>query len=233
MDPEKESREEKSNVNVVDVGVKNTENKESGEPKKTNRTLWLGAGIAAFILVIGALFLLLPSLKNIFEGWQSQQNQLTGLMACFPINSNYLKGWKLVEYDADLLQVPSDIRKEWLKDNITDAAKLHFKKGDKDLFVWVRQYPDNATLLRATSRDFTNPFAWYNQSEIVLGDGGKIGIYKSQDTKPPLLLYVTFDDKLLYLVYFNSNMSYFSAEPMADKPFLYNLAKEIVSHCSV
>ncbi len=176
----------------------------------------------AVIAVLTACFLL-------FYSKPSQEPQFVGLMSCMP-NSDYLAGWKLVEYDKNLAEIQSELRKEWLAQNISDAAMLHYNKNSQDLYIWARKYPDNKSLAIG-ARDFTNPLAWREQSELAFGNG-KIGLYKARESKPPLLLYLIFDDKLIYLAYYNSNLSYVPNNSMADKIFLTNLGREIYISCS-
>ncbi|MEM2954382.1 MAG: hypothetical protein QW625_00300 [Candidatus Nanoarchaeia archaeon] len=176
------------------------------------------------LVLLSSVFTAFIVFLTIFYFYKLPNNSLTGL-GVYAITPD-LKDWKLVEAKLSFSEIPVDVKKDFILQNVSDAAIWHYKKDKEDLYMWIREYKTKEDLAFG-EKDFSHPLVWVEQQSISLGDSGAVGIYKPKDSKPVLLLYFTSDRKLVYLAYYNNNGKYDSKNIMADKNFLLDLAKKI------
>ena len=184
---------------------------------------WFFAGIGLVIIVGGIFFafnhISTPKLEDL---------QHTGPLAKFD-PSEFLSGWKLNNEYLTFADLPMDKRKEFVDmQNLTDVATWEFSKGDDTVFVWIRQFSDEASAKIGAGA--FSPTAWRNvgQSALSFGDEGKVGIYRITGNDP-LLAYVWQNDIILSAAYYNTdNKQYDATKLLEDKVFLTKLAKDIM-----
>jgi len=183
-----------------------------------------GAAIAA-ILMIALFFLTVHNIKGSYFPNNPNAVKTTGLAVYEP--TDLLKGWTLNDSRTNLAEVSSDLRAQWMQQNISDAAMWHYTKGAEDLYVWLRVYPDKATLEK--NKDFTSMLVWASVTNLGIGDNAIIGGYKAGEGKVPLLVYVAKDNKMFYASYYNQNGDYNTTNLYDDEHFLVSFARDMLN----
>jgi hypothetical protein len=183
-----------------------------------------GAAIAA-ILMVALFFLTLHNINGSYFPDNPNAVKVTGLAVYEP--TDLLKGWTLNDSRTNLAEVSSDLRSQWMQQGIKDAAMWHYTKGAEDLYVWLRVYPDKATLEK--NKDFTSMFVWDSVTNLGIGDNAIIGGYKAGEGKVPLLVYVAKDNRMFYASYYNQNGNYNATSLSDDEHFLVSFARDMLS----
>ena len=95
------------------------------------------------------------------------------------------------------------------------------------MYIWIRAYPDKAAL-KVNNDDFATPFTWsHDITYTTFGENGRAAIYKgAHNSKPPLMFYVERENMMLYIAYFNTDgTNYTATNTTADRAMLIELGR--------
>ena len=133
--------------------------------------------------------------------------------------------WELVSEKVKLGQMPFDVQDELAEFHPVDAAMWEYAKGDERLFVWAKIFETEEDAFNA-SKPFLSMFTWIGlKTRILFVDEGAVGIFRTVNEPPPLLLYGIKDNVLIHIAYYNNVTRYNDANIYEDKRFLVSIAK--------
>jgi hypothetical protein len=197
-----------------------TKNEKAKKPNKSDFLKWFLIGMLLTSILSGCLIYLKTS--------SSQSSPLTGLAAYNP--QKLVEGWQLTSASTNLAEIELPLKKEMMLQGVVDAAVWEFSKGKEKLYFWTRIYKDEKTR-KSYDYVFDGPLAWRNgfRTNIVAGDEGIIGIYKTSGNDP-LMVYIAQGKQIWYIAYYNyvneNGPAYNATNINEDKQFLVALGKE-------
>lgn len=198
-----------------------------GKPEE-NKGLWkwflAGIGI---VLIVGLVFVGFKYMNSL----KFSDLQHSGPLVEYS-PAEFLSGWKIKSEYLTLADMPMEKKQEFFEiENLNDIATWEFKKGDDTIFVWTRQFADEAAAQKDANSAF-GMFAWraeVNPTALSFGNEGKVGVYRITG-HDPLLAFVRQNNTVMSVAYYNTNNEEYNAAKLSDdRIFLIGLAKKIMT----